>query len=206
MGTSVEMIDRTYGHSTPDAEDYERDLLDAYEARSAAFGQLSAAKAESRNEPEAGNPCSDREADARTRTGDPFITSEGRPGLIRLLSALPLSFSLATQRKESDAGPPVLDAALDTHVRKRIATDQFYIFGHPVDQGINYGDRLDWPEAGLDGRSGRPSTRRPVQNESERERTVLARWSFARKFQTMSSRRLRNASSSASARVQNATF
>jgi integrase len=33
MGTSVEMIDRTYGHLAPDAEDYERGLLDAYDAR-----------------------------------------------------------------------------------------------------------------------------------------------------------------------------
>jgi hypothetical protein len=29
MGTSVEMIDRTYGHLARDAEDYERALLDA---------------------------------------------------------------------------------------------------------------------------------------------------------------------------------
>jgi hypothetical protein len=34
MGTSVEMIDRTYGHLAPDAEDYERGLLDAFDARS----------------------------------------------------------------------------------------------------------------------------------------------------------------------------
>jgi integrase len=33
MGTSVEMIDRTYGHLAPDAEAYERDLLDTYDAR-----------------------------------------------------------------------------------------------------------------------------------------------------------------------------
>ena len=33
MGTSVEMIDRTYGHLAPDAEDYERGLLDAYDSR-----------------------------------------------------------------------------------------------------------------------------------------------------------------------------
>ena len=32
MGTSVEMIDRTYGHLAPDAEDYERGLLDAFDA------------------------------------------------------------------------------------------------------------------------------------------------------------------------------
>jgi integrase len=35
MGTSAEMIDRTYGHLVPDAETYERDLLDAFDARSA---------------------------------------------------------------------------------------------------------------------------------------------------------------------------
>jgi len=30
------MIDRTYGHLAPDAEDYERGLLDAFDAREAA--------------------------------------------------------------------------------------------------------------------------------------------------------------------------
>jgi integrase len=38
MGTSVEMIDRTYGHLAPDAEEYERSLLNAYDARGEAFG------------------------------------------------------------------------------------------------------------------------------------------------------------------------
>ena len=38
MGTSVEMIDRTYGHLAPDAEDYERALLDAYDAKTVTFG------------------------------------------------------------------------------------------------------------------------------------------------------------------------
>ncbi len=33
MGTSVKMIDETYGHFAPDAEDYERDLHDAYDQR-----------------------------------------------------------------------------------------------------------------------------------------------------------------------------
>jgi integrase len=33
MGTSVDMIDRTYGHLAADAEDYERGLLDAFDAR-----------------------------------------------------------------------------------------------------------------------------------------------------------------------------
>ena len=40
MGTSVEMIDRTYGHLAADAEDYERGLLDAFDARRAAYGHL----------------------------------------------------------------------------------------------------------------------------------------------------------------------
>jgi hypothetical protein len=33
LGTSVEMIDRTYGHLAPDAEEYERGLLDAFDAK-----------------------------------------------------------------------------------------------------------------------------------------------------------------------------
>ncbi len=33
MGTSVEMIDRTYGHLASDAEDYERQRLDAHDER-----------------------------------------------------------------------------------------------------------------------------------------------------------------------------
>ncbi len=33
MGTSVEQIDRTYGHLLPDAEEHERALLDAFDAR-----------------------------------------------------------------------------------------------------------------------------------------------------------------------------
>ena len=32
MGTSLEMIDRTYGHLTPDADEYELSLLDAFGA------------------------------------------------------------------------------------------------------------------------------------------------------------------------------
>jgi integrase len=36
MGTSVEMIDCTYGHLAPDAEEYERGLLDAWDNASAA--------------------------------------------------------------------------------------------------------------------------------------------------------------------------
>ncbi len=33
MGTSLQMIDQTYGHLAPDADDYELGLLDAYDAR-----------------------------------------------------------------------------------------------------------------------------------------------------------------------------
>jgi integrase len=34
IGTSVKMIDRTYGHLAPDAEEYERGLLDAFDTKS----------------------------------------------------------------------------------------------------------------------------------------------------------------------------
>jgi hypothetical protein len=33
MGTSVQRIDKTYGHLLPDAVEYERGLLDAFDAR-----------------------------------------------------------------------------------------------------------------------------------------------------------------------------
>ena len=42
MGTSADMIDRTYGHPAPHAESYERDLLDPLAAKNGALGQLSA--------------------------------------------------------------------------------------------------------------------------------------------------------------------
>lgn len=38
MGTSVQMIDQTYGHLLPDSEDYLRGLLDNYDAATAAEG------------------------------------------------------------------------------------------------------------------------------------------------------------------------
>jgi hypothetical protein len=38
MGTSVEMIDRTYGHLAPDAEEYERGLLDVWDSKLEAYG------------------------------------------------------------------------------------------------------------------------------------------------------------------------
>jgi hypothetical protein len=33
IGTSVQMIDRTYGHLAANADDYERELLDAFTGR-----------------------------------------------------------------------------------------------------------------------------------------------------------------------------
>jgi hypothetical protein len=42
MGTSVEMIDKTYGHLAPDADEYELSLLDTFDAHiSPAVGHLS---------------------------------------------------------------------------------------------------------------------------------------------------------------------
>jgi integrase len=38
MGTSVQMIDQTYGHLGRDADDYDRGLLDAYDRAEAEFG------------------------------------------------------------------------------------------------------------------------------------------------------------------------
>ena len=35
------MIDRTYGHPAPDAENYEREVLDVFDAKNETFGQLS---------------------------------------------------------------------------------------------------------------------------------------------------------------------
>ena len=35
MGTSVQMIDQTYGHLLPDSEEYLRGLLDTYDAAAA---------------------------------------------------------------------------------------------------------------------------------------------------------------------------
>jgi integrase len=40
MGTSVRMIDRTYGHLVAGADAYERELLDAYDRRREAFGHV----------------------------------------------------------------------------------------------------------------------------------------------------------------------
>jgi integrase len=38
MGTSVDMIDKTYGHLAPDADAYEAELLDAWDARTSRMG------------------------------------------------------------------------------------------------------------------------------------------------------------------------
>ncbi len=46
MGTSVPMIDRTYGHVAAGADDYERDLLDAYDRRSNSNGRCVGAGSE----------------------------------------------------------------------------------------------------------------------------------------------------------------
>jgi hypothetical protein len=40
MGTSVQMIDATYGHLARDADDYDRGLLDAYDAAEATAGHV----------------------------------------------------------------------------------------------------------------------------------------------------------------------
>jgi integrase len=39
MGTSVRIIDQTYGHLVRDADDQDRDLLDSYDARRARSGR-----------------------------------------------------------------------------------------------------------------------------------------------------------------------
>src|SRR5262249_49183785 len=70
------MIDRTYGHLDPDAEDYERGparrLRRQVGGLWAQIGQRAGRLARPRS-PKTPAP---EEADARTRTGDPFITSE----------------------------------------------------------------------------------------------------------------------------------
>ncbi len=46
MGTSVKMIDRTYGHLVAGADTYERELLDAFDAAPERLGRYSDAEAE----------------------------------------------------------------------------------------------------------------------------------------------------------------
>jgi len=45
MGSSVEQIDRTYGHMLPDSEDYLRGLLDAYDLSDGASAEAGADRA-----------------------------------------------------------------------------------------------------------------------------------------------------------------
>ena len=40
MGTSVQMIDQTYGHLARDADEYDRGLLDAYDEAEASIGHV----------------------------------------------------------------------------------------------------------------------------------------------------------------------
>jgi len=40
MGTSVQMIDATYGHLAQDAEDQDRDLLDAFDGQNGTGGHV----------------------------------------------------------------------------------------------------------------------------------------------------------------------
>ena len=46
MGTSVKMIDRTYGHLVAGADAYERELLDAYDVAPKRLGRYLDAEAE----------------------------------------------------------------------------------------------------------------------------------------------------------------
>ena len=46
MGTSVKMIDRTYGHLVAGADDYERELLDAFDDAPERLGRVVDAEAE----------------------------------------------------------------------------------------------------------------------------------------------------------------
>ena len=49
MGTSVGQIDKTYGHVLPDAVEYERGLLDAFDAKSDALGAERAQSTETKS-------------------------------------------------------------------------------------------------------------------------------------------------------------
>jgi pilus assembly protein TadC len=48
MGTSVGQIDKTYCHLLPDAAEFERGLLNAFDAKSDAFGPERAQSTETR--------------------------------------------------------------------------------------------------------------------------------------------------------------
>ena len=78
MGTSVQMIDATYGHLAHDAEDQDRGLLDAYDSaengRGHVVGTISASTAERRRPRERRKPRDVRgflwSAPERIRTSD----------------------------------------------------------------------------------------------------------------------------------------
>jgi hypothetical protein len=76
MGTSVQMIDATYGHLARDAEEQDRGLLDAYDAengRGHVVGTISTSS-DGANEPENEKPCGVQgfrgSAPERIRTSD----------------------------------------------------------------------------------------------------------------------------------------
>jgi hypothetical protein len=48
MGTSVAMIDKTYGHLVPDSEEYLRGLLDEFDAKSNEKGEALEPKSSTR--------------------------------------------------------------------------------------------------------------------------------------------------------------
>jgi hypothetical protein len=54
MGTSVQMIDQTYGHLARDADDYDRALLDAYDEAAASNGHVAGTIESADHEPEDG--------------------------------------------------------------------------------------------------------------------------------------------------------
>ena len=56
------MIDRTYGHLAPHAENYERELPDEFDAKNEAFGSYRAPKASRGERIVAENSCSIRES------------------------------------------------------------------------------------------------------------------------------------------------
>jgi hypothetical protein len=61
-------------------------------------------------------------ADARTRTGDPFITRHGRRGLGRPRPASSAAFAASPNLNPAASGRPRLDAQLDTHGSSASAT------------------------------------------------------------------------------------
>ena len=76
MGTSVEMIDRTYGHLAPTPRNMSVVCSTPMTQEPRRWGSYRALMAETREGVGVQKPCSGAKADARTRTGDPFITRE----------------------------------------------------------------------------------------------------------------------------------